>query len=371
MWLRAVLTHGAFAADSKFFEVGGSSLTAFAVVFRLRDEFGLDRSQLSDQTLYQYPTVKALAEYIDGVRAGEAPSAAVAAVTAGHAEARKRPRGARQVFMISSAGGTLGAYEKLTRSLEIANEIIGVRDPFLWGMRDPTLGFQKWVSEYVRAIRERQPQGPYYIIAYSSAGAIGYEIAQHLRRADEEVALLALIDPLAIDRGSKRRYGYWSLESRFNRRIIARITLVAGWLRLLAPDRFRETGQHERDYNVAPSEADFLKLAAVAKASPVHIRSISALLELNTGLPFTLTDSEMDLRRRRTGIWTRCWRRAKRAWAARDRPADDRRHSGAIPASGAITSCVSAAAVRWARDTVRSPQFVQWTSVRSVPAVRE
>jgi hypothetical protein len=173
------------------------------------------------------------------------------------------------------------------------NEVIGVRDPFLWGMRDPTLGFQKWVSEYVRAIRERQPRGPYYIVAYSSAGAIGYEIAQHLRRADEEVALLALIDPLAIDRGSKRRFGYWSLESRFRRRIVAHITLVAGWLQLLIPDRFRETGGISRDYNVAPTEADFLALAAWAKANPVHVRSVSALLELNTGLPFTLTDSEM------------------------------------------------------------------------------
>ena len=289
---RAVLGHGAFAADSKFFEVGGSSLTAFSVVFRLRDEFGLDRSQLTDQSLYQYPTVKALAEYIDGVRAGDTPPLPLPQsmlVTLMRGSDTRRP----PVFMISSAGGTLGAYEKLAKNLGIANEIIGVRDPFLWGMRDPTMGFQKWVSEYVRAIREKQPQGPYYIIAYSSAGAIGYEIAQHLRRADEEVALLALIDPLAIDRGSKRRFGYWSLESRFNRRIIARITLVAGWLQLLLPDRLRETGRKVREYNVAPSQADFLRLAEEAKASAVHIRSISALLELNTGLPFALTDAEI------------------------------------------------------------------------------
>ena len=289
---RAVLTHGAFAADSKFFEVGGSSLTAFSVVFRLRDEFGLDRTQLSDQSLYQYPTVKALAEYIDGVRAGGTPPLPLPEsllVTLMRGSDTKRP----PVFMISSAGGTLGAYEKLAKNLGIANEIIGVRDPFLWGMRDPTLGFQNWVSEYVRAIRERQPQGPYYIIAYSSAGAIGYEIAQHLRRAEEEVALLALIDPLAIDRGSKRRFGYWSLESRFSRRIVAHITLAAGWLQLLIPDRFRETGRNARDYNVAPSQAEFLKLAEVAKASAVHIRSISALLELNTGLPFALSEAEI------------------------------------------------------------------------------
>jgi len=289
---RSVLTHGAFAADSKFFEVGGSSLTAFAVIFRLRDEFGLDRSQLSDQTLYRYPTVKALAEYIDGVRAGNAPAEPYAEsllVTLKRGSDSSRP----PVFMISSAGGTLGAYDKLVKNLRIVNEIVGVRDSFLWGMRDPTMGFQKWVAEYVRAMRERQPRGPYYIVAYSSAGAFGYEIAQHFRRAGEEVALLALIDPLAIDRGSKRRFGYWSLESRFSRRIIARATLLAGWLRFLVPDRLREAGQVGREYNLVPAREDFLELAATASVNAGHIRSVSALLELNTGLPFALTDAEM------------------------------------------------------------------------------
>jgi amino acid adenylation domain-containing protein len=289
---QTVLRHGAFGPDDSFFEVGGTSLTAFAVVHRLRDEFGLDRSQLSDQCLYQHATVEALAAYIDSVRAGNAPAAPSTQsmlVTLKRGSDANRP----PVFVISSAGGTLGAYDKLVKSLRISQEVLGVRDPFIWGGRDPTLGFQSWVSEYVRAMRERQGQDPYHVIAYSSAGAIGYEIAQHLRRAGQEVALLVLIDPLAIDRGSMRRFGYWALESRFNRPIVARIALLAGWLRLAVPGRFRETGRIARDYNLVPARTDFLQLAVAAKMNALHIQSVSALLELNSGLPFALTDSEL------------------------------------------------------------------------------
>lgn len=289
---KAVLKHGEFEPDSSFFEVGGSSLSAFSAVYRLRDEFGLDRAHLSDQSLYLYPTPRALAAHIDAVRAGHAPASREVLsplVTLRRGSDANRP----PVFLVSSAGGTLGAYEKLVKALKTGRELIGVRDPFVWGARDPTLGFQRWIAEYVRAITERQRQGPYCVIAYSSAGAVGYEIAQHLRRAGHEVALLALIDPLAIDRGSRRRFGYWSLDARFNRRIVAWMTLLAGWLRRAVPARFRESGRSPRDFNLVPTAADFLQFAEAARTSAAHIRSVSALLELNTGLPFTLTDAEM------------------------------------------------------------------------------
>jgi amino acid adenylation domain-containing protein len=289
---QTVLEHDAFEVQSNFFQVGGSSLTAFAVVYRLRDEFGVARSQLSDQSLYQHPTIRGLATYVDGLRAGDSPAATPGQsllVTLKRAtDASRAP-----VFMISSAGGTLGAYDKLVKSLQIANEVIGVRDPFLWGMRDPTLGFQSMITGYVRAIQERQPRGPYNIIAYSSAGSVGYEIAQHLRRAGQDVALLALIDPLGMDRGSKQRFGHWAIEARFSRHLVTRATLAAGWLRLAIPRLFRDAGRTAREYNVAPTQAAFLKIATRAKTTAVHVRSISALLELNSGLPFTLTESEM------------------------------------------------------------------------------
>jgi amino acid adenylation domain-containing protein len=287
-----VLRHGNVQPDSNFFQVGGTSLTVFAAVHRLREAFKLDRRQLSDLSIYQYPTVEALASYIDGLHDGSAPPPPPANSTLvtlkGGADATLPP-----LIVISSAGGTLGAYEKVVRALKTRREVIGVRDPFIWGDRDATLGFQNWVTRYVSAIRERQPRGPYYLAAYSSAGVFGYEIARHLQRDGQEVALLALIDPLAMDRGSKLRFGYWALQARFMRPAFGRMVLLGGRLRAAVPRWLRDSGGPGRENDMALSKDEFHRFAAEVRKDRSHILRLSALLELNTGLPFALTESEL------------------------------------------------------------------------------
>jgi len=287
-----VLKHGDLRRDSSFFEVGGTSLTVFAAIHRLREAFHLDRSQLSDQSVYQYPTLAALAAYIDGVTSGSAPLASptnAILVTLKRGSDRSLP----PLFVIASSGGTLGAYEKLVRALKTKRDVVGVRDPFIWGERTPTMGFQSWVTLYVDAIRERQPRGPYHLGAYSSAGPFGYEVAQHLRREGEEVALLALIDPLGIDQKSTRHFGYWAFRARSMRRPFKRLVLLAGWLRLAVPSVIRDGGLSGRDNPNPMTEEQFLRCAAQARKNKVHMVGLSALLELNTGLPVALTDMEL------------------------------------------------------------------------------
>jgi thioesterase domain-containing protein len=275
--------------------VGGTSLTVFAAVHRLRTAFNLSREQLSDQTIYRFPTLRELAAYIDNVAAGHAPPATAPApllVTLKKGDDAALP----PLFLIASAGGTLGAYEKLVKALKTRRDIIGVRDPFVWGDRDPTMTFQRWVGLYVDAIRERQPQGPYYLGAYSSAGALGYEVARQLRQAGSEVALLTLIDPLALDKETQRRFGYWAFRARFMRPSFERIVKLAGWLRAAA----MRVGQATDIWSPptikndqALTQPEFLALAAEARRSRGHIMVLSALLELNTGLPFALTDADL------------------------------------------------------------------------------
>jgi hypothetical protein len=195
-------------------------------------------------------------------------------------------------FVISSAGGTLGAYEKLARALDTSRDIIGVRDPFLWGERDPGAGFQHWVGLFLEAIRARQPQGPYFLGAYSSAGAFGYEIARRLRGIGQEVALLALIDPLALDRRSPWRYGYWALRGTYMRTSYRELVRLFGWvrgpaLRVREAFRWRKAGSDH-----ALPEDELRRIEVDATRSKRHLLSFSALLELNTGLPFSLTEAD-------------------------------------------------------------------------------
>ncbi len=289
---RDVLKHGDIQHDSSFFEVGGTSLTVFAALHRLREAFKLDRSQLSDQAIYQFPTVDALAAYIDSVKSGGAP---IAASTNAILVTLKRGDGGSlpPLFVIAPSGGTVGAYDKLAKALRTKRDVVGVRDPFIWGERDPTMGFQSWVALYVGAIRERQPQGPYYLGAYSSAGSFGYEVARQLRRVGQEVALLALIDPLGIDQESRRRFGYWAFRARFMRRSFMRIVFLGGWLRRAMLGLIPGDGASGCENKNAMTKEQFLRCAARARNNKAHVASLSALLELNTGLPVALTDAEL------------------------------------------------------------------------------
>jgi len=289
---REVLKHAEIRPGSSFFEVGGTSLTVFAVVQRLRTAFGLDRGRLPDQALYQFPTVEALAAHIDGLRSGNtspAPAGNTILVTLKRGEDPGLP----PLFLIASAGGTLGAYEKLARVLRTRREIVGVRDPFIWGERDPTMGFEQWVSLYVSAIQQRQPEGPYYIGAYSSAGAFGYEMARQLRRDGREVRLLVLIDPVGMDSLVRPGFGYWALRARYMRPSFRRIVRLGGWLRQATFGRLPNIRPSDGAGGGPLSADEFQRRATQARTDKAHILALSALLELNTGLPFTLVDADL------------------------------------------------------------------------------
>jgi amino acid adenylation domain-containing protein len=282
-----VLGHDAPTFASSFFEVGGTSLTVFALLHRMRAAFALDRSQLPEQSVYRYPTVEKMAGHIDRIASGRTEAAergTPVLVTMRHGSDPDRP----PLFVIASAGGTLGAYEKLARALTTPREIIGVRDPFVWGERDLSEGFDRWVGRYVDAMRERQPRGPYYVCAYSSAGAFGYEIARRLRAAGEDVPILVLIDPLALDRRNRRRYGWWALRATYARPPLRTLVRLAGWLRVpmhgLSGLRRRATPAAA----ATPSDEEVRRLAAGATRDPEHLQAFAALLELNTGLPLAL-----------------------------------------------------------------------------------
>jgi amino acid adenylation domain-containing protein len=289
VWQR-VLEHRRYGADTSFFEAGGTSLTAFALIHHLRNTFGLDRAQLPADAAYRCPTIETMAAHIERVAAGtgvETPAAVPLLVTMRRGTAPLPP-----LFLIASAGGTLGAYEKLARTLKTSRDVIGVRDPYLWGQRELSESFQRWAGRYAAAIRERQPRGPYHVVAYSSAGSVGYEVARQLRASGEPVAILVLVDPLALDRPNRWRYGWWALRATYARPSLRALIRLAGWLRLPL-HRLRRARTHppsRPDYDPSPDE--IRRMAAAAVRNRGHIETLAALFELNTGLPITLDDSD-------------------------------------------------------------------------------
>jgi thioesterase domain-containing protein len=50
------------------------------------------------------------------------------------------------------------------------------------------------VTDYLAALKKRQPTGPYYLAGWSAGGVAAFALAEQLRKNGDEVAFLALID---------------------------------------------------------------------------------------------------------------------------------------------------------------------------------
>jgi amino acid adenylation domain-containing protein len=288
---REVLKHAEPGPDSNFFEIGGTSLSVFSVVSALRTEFGLGRGQLTDHSIYEFPTPRLLAAELDGVMTGrhEASSGKPSvAVTLRQGSPDRAP-----LFVIASSGGTLGAYDLLSKTLDTDRAIVGIRDPFVWGGREPAMSFADWISIYVAAILERQPQGPYYVCAFSSAGAFGYEVAQRLRSAGHEVAELILIDPVGIAGELPGDFGHRAFRSMFVARRRKLLTRVAGWWRHVS-GRGRREGARPGGNGFVMTAAEFARREAAVRRDKSFIKDLSSLFELNSGLPFALSEADFE-----------------------------------------------------------------------------
>jgi thioesterase domain-containing protein len=69
----------------------------------------------------------------------------------------------------------------------------------------PTLSIPEMAAIYVDAIREAQPQGPYFLAGFSLGGTIAYETAHQISAKGGEVGLLVLIDSVPPRGGAKLR----------------------------------------------------------------------------------------------------------------------------------------------------------------------
>ncbi len=283
----AVLGHRGFSLDQSFFEVGGTSLTVFSMVHRLREALELSPARLREDVVWRFPTLRGLARHLDEDpdATHEAPRPDRLLLTLRAA----KDDGLTPLFVVGSAGGTVGAYERLARILKTDRAIVGLQDPFLWGDRPASEPFEAWVERYVAAVRERQPEGPYRLMAFSSAGAFGLELAQRLRSARQEVAALVLVDPLAMDRDSTWRYGRWALQAIWMRgpvrrlvRSLGRLRRPLSSLRALLPDP-----------DPAPlSDEEWEAVAEAARTDLDHLLALSTLMELNSGRPFSLSPAD-------------------------------------------------------------------------------
>ncbi|MBT2443654.1 amino acid adenylation domain-containing protein [Streptomyces sp. ISL-36] len=172
----------AVSVQDDFFESGGNSLIAVALITKVNREFD---ASLPLQILFECPTIEKLAHRVDGAAA--APASRLVRL---HADGAQSP-----VHCWPGLGG-------YTMNLRFLAEEVGIDRPF-YGVQahginrgeTPYATIREMAAADVAAIRRRQPAGPYTLWGYSFGARVAFESAHLLEAAGERVEHLFLIAP--------------------------------------------------------------------------------------------------------------------------------------------------------------------------------
>ncbi|MEH2172813.1 alpha/beta fold hydrolase [Nostoc sp.] len=173
-----------------FFDLGGHSLLAVRLMTKIGQKF---QKNLPLATLFQSPTIEQLASLLQ----------ASITVSSGSPLIPIQPQGSLPpLFCIHPGGGHVFCYVEIARQLSPTRPVYGLQALGLESDRQPLTSVEEMADEYIKAIRQVQPQEPYYLAGWCSGGIIAFEMAQQLLASGHQVASLVLIDsypPTAAD----------------------------------------------------------------------------------------------------------------------------------------------------------------------------
>jgi thioesterase domain-containing protein/aryl carrier-like protein len=178
MWCDVLGLERASIHDN-FFEVGGDSIRAIQLVTRAR-QAGL---ALSPRHVIEYPTIARLAGV---VRAGQAAWSPLVPLRTGGA----RPA----VFCVHPGGGNVLCYAELVKALDPDRPVYGLQAAGLEAGQQVADSIEAMARSYVEAIRQVEPDGPYFLVGWSLGGTVAFEMARQLVAAGHEVSDVVLLD---------------------------------------------------------------------------------------------------------------------------------------------------------------------------------
>ena len=173
-----------------FFELGGYSLMAVALVNKIRRRLSVN---IPVATIFEAPTIAQLAPILRRSSSEQQHNLVLPYRTKG-----SRP----PFFCIHAASGTVLGYASLARGLSAEQPFYAVQARGVEGEAEPLQSVAEMADTYVPEIRSLQPHGPYFLGGWSIGGLISLEMARRLQAQGETVALVALFDsivPLGFD----------------------------------------------------------------------------------------------------------------------------------------------------------------------------
>jgi thioesterase domain-containing protein/acyl carrier protein len=173
-----------------FFALGGDSLRAMRAMARIKTLFG---EPVAMHWLISAPSARALATRVES---GRYEDVAMQALVALRAEGSRPP-----LFAIHGAGGLGWYYRGLLGYLDDDQPLYALQDPYVVMSEPKAESVEQYAAQYITAIREVQPRGPYHLLGWSIGGNIAHAMAVALQRSGEEIGSLVMLDSSATFEG--------------------------------------------------------------------------------------------------------------------------------------------------------------------------
>jgi amino acid adenylation domain-containing protein len=190
---REVLNTAAFGIFDDFFVLGGHSLSAAALVARLRTELEME---LPLRAVFLDPTIAGLSSHIayDAALGGYRYSAEI---PEWNCLVPVQPRGARTPFFFitgyQNSDDTLQFLTPLIQYFGKDQPVFGFRPRWTFGGADYE-SVEEMAREFLKEMRAVQPHGPYLLGGMCVGGIAALELARVLMEEGEQIQLMLLVD---------------------------------------------------------------------------------------------------------------------------------------------------------------------------------
>ncbi|MYS92366.1 MULTISPECIES: alpha/beta fold hydrolase [Streptomyces] len=266
-----------------FFEIGGDSLLVVEVLLDLRGH-GLD---LKAAAVFRHPTPAALARYLADANPPE-PAAATQAPpdlflsaddlwsTHRSTWAPDAPRclfplvreGDGEPLFIVHWGNDAGFVWSSTSAWGAGRPVYGFEAPGFRGDIRPVTTVADMADRYLVELLEQQPEGPYHLAGHCHGAVVAYELARRLRARGQEVAVLAMVKPSALERFVSYGWGLDEITRYRLESLAAQFSLVGDESLDEVFSRMRKEGWY--DDRLGPQDLPRLQVQWSALALALH-----------------------------------------------------------------------------------------------------
>lgn len=180
IWQR-VLQRPSVRAGDNFFDLGGNPSSAAKLSAEISEVF---HRRLPPVLIYSAPTIETFAALLEQPKPPRVPPLLLL----------KNGTEQPPVYITHGIGGTVFDFFQLVHKIDSSHPIYGMQAKGVDGVDEALTSIEEMAQFHLHAIKELQPQGPYFLLGYSLGGLVMLEIAQRLSEAGERIGLLVLVD---------------------------------------------------------------------------------------------------------------------------------------------------------------------------------